>query len=82
VLRREIAELHDIVAVQVDVGNQTTEMFGRLVADATARLEVVEDALRQLGGGEATATGGSNGSVEIHPRAEKLAASRAPEDPA
>jgi len=55
-LHREIAELTAILKVQVDVGNETTELLGRLLATASDRLDAVEDSLRQLTAGEATAT--------------------------
>ena len=48
VLRREMAELSDIVAVQVDVGNQTTELLGRLLATTSDRLDLLEDRLDLL----------------------------------
>jgi len=48
VLRREMAELSDIVAVQVDVGNQTTELLGRLLASTSDRLDLLEEGLREL----------------------------------
>ncbi len=47
-LQNEIAELKDIVTVQVDVGNQTTELVGRLLATASNRLDALEDSVRQL----------------------------------
>jgi len=80
VLRREIAELTDIVTVQAEVGNQTTELLGRLLAATSERLEVVEESLRQLSGGDPKARPRSNGSVEAKrtPRAAK--ASSSPED--
>jgi len=81
VLRRELAELADVVTVQVDVGNQTTELFGRLLATASNRLEVVEDSLRQLAGGSLDPPNGSNGSTESRSRIE-AAVSPASEDPA
>ena len=43
-----MAELSDIVAVQVDVGNQTTELLGRLLATTSDRLDLLEDRLDLL----------------------------------
>lgn len=45
-LGREVSELKDTMAVQVDVENQTTALLGRLVQAATARLEQVEEILK------------------------------------
>ena len=80
VLRREIAELTDIVTVQVEVGNQTTELLGRLLATTSERLEVVEDSLRQLSGGDPKARPRSNGNVEAQRTATAAKASSSPED--
>lgn len=49
-LQDEIAELKDIVTVQADIANQTTELVGRLLATASSRLDSLEDSLRQLSG--------------------------------
>lgn len=80
VMRREMAELHDIVAVQVDVGNQTTELFGRLLADASARLETLEEDLRQLTQNAAVPSATSNGGLEHQRRPEPAAAVRGIEE--
>src|SRR5208282_4303946 len=69
VLRREIAELSDIVSVQAEVGNQTTELLGRILATTSSRLDAVEDSLRQLAPGDPKARPRSNGSVEAQPKA-------------
>jgi hypothetical protein len=49
--------------VQVEMGNQTTELLGRLLATASSRLEAVEDSLRQVTAAGVTA-GGSSESTE------------------
>jgi hypothetical protein len=79
VLRREMAELADVVAVQVDVGNQTTELLGRLLATTSARLELLEDSLGQLAASEVTALPETNGKTEAAARVEPSAARRASE---
>ena len=78
VLRREMAELADIVTVQVDVGNQTTELLGRLLATTSARLELLEDSLGQLSASEVTLPE-TNGKTEGAARVESSAARRASE---
>lgn len=78
VLRREMAELADVVAVQVDVGNQTTELLGRLLATTSARLELLEDSLGQLSASEVTLPE-TNGKTEGAARVESSAARRASE---
>lgn len=80
VLRREMAELTDVITVQVDVGNQTTELLGRLLATTSDRLDLVEDALGQLAK-EASALHGSNGTTEVQPSVASAAVSRASEGP-
>jgi hypothetical protein len=47
-LQHQVAELTDIVKVQVEMSIQTTELLGRLLATASSRLEAVEDALHQI----------------------------------
>jgi len=42
VMRREMADLQDTVAVQSDVQAQTTELFGRLIQSASNRLDEIE----------------------------------------
>lgn len=82
VLRREMAELSDIVAVQVDVGNQTTELLGRLLASTSDRLDVLEEGLRELASGGATTLAGSNGKTDGQAaRAETVTTARATEEP-
>ncbi len=44
-----IAELSDAMKVQLEVENQSTELLGRLVQSARARLEVVESAVQGSG---------------------------------
>jgi hypothetical protein len=44
-LQAQLEELTRIVTTQVEVGNQTTELLGRLLATSTARLEALETAL-------------------------------------
>jgi hypothetical protein len=44
-LQGQVEELTRVVTMQVEVGNQTTELLGRLLATSTARLEVLEDSL-------------------------------------
>ena len=77
-LQAQVEELTRIVTAQVDVGNQTTELLGRLLATASGRLDAVEDSLQALGapgtpssapgaerpGRAKTATKGSSGSED------------------
>ena len=77
-LQAQVAELTDIVKVQVETSNQTTELLGRLLATASGRLESVEDSLRQLRPAGATAPT-SRESQERRPRGE--APAPAPGDP-
>ena len=79
VLRREIAELTDIVTVQAEVGNQTTELLGRLLATTSDRLDLVEDSLRRLSSGDPNAPR-SNGSVEAQRRTRAAKGSSSHED--
>ena len=83
-LQNQVAELTDIVKVQVEMGNQTTELLGRLLATASSRLEAVEDSLRQVTAAEMTAAGvtaaGSSESTENQPR-DEAGTSSASEDP-
>jgi len=94
-LQDQVAELTDIVKVQVEMGNQTTELLGRLLATASSRLEAVEDSLRQVtaagvtAGGSSESTenqaagvtaGGSSESTENQPR-DEAGTSSASEDP-
>ena len=94
-LQNQVAELTDIVKVQVEMGNQTTELLGRLLATASSRLEAVEDSLRQVtaagvtAGGSSESTenqaagvtaGGSSESTENQPR-DEAGTSSASEDP-
>ena len=81
VLRREMAELSDVVAVQVEVGNQTTELLGRLLASTSDRLDLLEEGLRALGSGGAAALPGSNGKTDGQALAETVASARATEEP-
>ena len=43
-LSRRVADLAATVSVQVDVDNQSTELLGRLLAQARARLDALEEA--------------------------------------
>ena len=83
-LQNQVAELTDIVKVQVEMGNQTTELLGRLLVTASSRLEAVEDSLRQVTAAEMTAAGvtaaGSSESTENQPR-DEAGTSSASEDP-
>lgn len=83
-LQNQVAELTDIVKVQVEMSNQTTELLGRLLVTASSRLEAVEDSLRQVTAAEMTAAGvtaaGSSESTENRPRYE-AGTSSASEDP-
>ena len=83
-LQNQVAELTDIVKVQVEMANQTTELLGRLLATASSRLEAVEDSLRQVTAAEMTAAGvtaaGSSESTENRPR-DEAGTSSASEDP-
>jgi len=83
-LQNQVAELTDIVKVQVEMSNQTTELLGRLLVTASSRLEAVEDSLRQVTAAEMTAAGvtaaGSSESTENQPR-DEAGASSASEDP-
>ncbi|MGO9150965.1 MAG: hypothetical protein ACLP1E_01805 [Acidimicrobiales bacterium] len=83
-LQNQVAELTDIVKVQVEMGNQTTELLGRLLATASSRLEAVEDSLRQVTAAGVTAAGvtagGSSESKENQPR-DEAGTSSASEDP-
>lgn len=45
-LGKRVSELAGTVAVQVDVENQSTELLGRLLAQARARLDALEEAGR------------------------------------
>ena len=83
-LQDQVAELTDIVKVQVEMSLQATELLGRLLATASSRLDEVEDSLRQLTTTGITATGvtplGSTESKENQPR-NKPGASSSSEDP-
>jgi Fic family protein len=78
-LQDQVAELTDIVKVQVEMGNQTTELLGRLLATASSRLEAVEDSLRQVTAAGMTVAGSSE-STENQPR-DDAGTSSASEDP-
>lgn len=45
VMRREVTDLADTVAVQSDVHAQTTELFGRVLQAQASRIEALEEAL-------------------------------------
>jgi hypothetical protein len=46
-LQDQVTELTELVRVQVETGNQTTELLGRLLASHSSRLEVLEDSVSQ-----------------------------------
>jgi len=46
-LQDQVDELTRIVTMQVDVGNQATELLGRLLATSSARLDAIEDSLHE-----------------------------------
>jgi hypothetical protein len=83
-LQDQVAELTDIVKVQVEMGNQTTELLGRLLATACSRLEALEDSPRRVTTAGVTATEvtarESSESTENQPR-DEAGASSASEDP-
>ena len=79
-LAAQIAELQDIVTVQIDVGNQTLELLGRLLESSNARLEAVEESLHQVTPA-GVQTDGSNGNTEIVPRAKAAGEASGSEDP-
>ena len=83
-LQDQVAELTDIVKVQVEMGNQTTELLGRLLATACSRLEALEDSPGRVTTAGVTATEvtapGSSESTENQPR-DEAGASSASEDP-
>ncbi len=83
-LQDQVAELTDIVKVQVEMSLQATELLGRLLATASSRLDEVEDSLRELTTTGMTATGVtllcSSESTENQPR-DKPGASSSSEDP-
>lgn len=74
-LQDQVAELTDVVKGQVEMGNQTTELLGRLLAASSSRLEEVEDSLHQL------STPGSSQSSKKHPRGQVTGASSASGNP-
>jgi hypothetical protein len=78
-LQAQVAELTRIVTAQADVGVQTTELLGRLIATSSDRLDVVEDWLRLLSSGELPATK-STGSRKNPPRAKAAGTSSASGD--
>jgi len=45
VMRRELSDLADTIAVESEVHAQTTELFGRLLQSSTARIEALEEAI-------------------------------------
>ena len=78
-LQAQVAELTEIIKVQVETSNQTTELLGRLLATASGRLESVEETLRQVRQAETTAPTSSEVPENL-PR-EKVPAPAAPGDP-
>ncbi len=83
-LQDQVAELTDVVKVQIEVGNQTTELLGRLLATTASRLDEVEDSLGRITTAGMTTAGvtplGSSESTKNQPRNE-AGASSASEDP-
>ena len=79
-LQDQVAELTDVVRGQVEMGSQTTELLGRLLATSSSRLDEVEDSLRQLSTAGATALGSSESSKK-HPRDEVTGAPSASGNP-
>ena len=75
-LQAQVEELTRIITVQVDVGNQTTELLGRLLATSSDRLDAVEDSLRDLTQAEVPANGSGAGEKALRGKsAEKPPAS-------
>jgi hypothetical protein len=54
-LQSQIDELTRVVTLQVDVGNQTTELLGRLLATSSDRLDALEASISHLTPQAATA---------------------------
>jgi len=83
-LQDQVAELTDVVKVQIEVGNQTTELLGRLLATTSSRLDDVEDSLGRITTAGVTTAGvttlGSSESTKNQPGNE-AGASSASEDP-
>ena len=69
------------MAVQVDVGNQTTELLGRLLATTSARLELLEDSARAARRVRGDALPETNGKTEAAARVEPSAAVAPPRVP-
>jgi hypothetical protein len=79
-LQRQLDELTRIVTMQVDVGNQTTELLGRLLATSSDRLDAVEDSLSQLVPPASSAPGPAK-SPQRQPRAKPVDKPAAAVDP-
>jgi len=79
-LQRQVDELTRVVTMQVDVGNQTTELLGRLLAASSDRLDAVEDSLSQLTPGASTRPEAAR-SVQRQPRAKPVAKPAGSVDP-
>ena len=47
-LQDQVTELTELITAQVETGNQTTELLGRLLAAHSSRLEVLEASVSQL----------------------------------
>lgn len=54
-LQAQVEELTRIVATQVEVSNQTAELFGRLLATASQRLDLLEEPVGSDAAGRAPA---------------------------
>jgi hypothetical protein len=79
-LESHVSELADIVKVQVEMGNQTTELLGRLLAASSTRLDALEDSLGRLTSKSAT-TNRPATSRKNRPREEASTASTASGEP-
>ena len=53
-LQAQVDELTRLLTAQVEVTNQTTELFGRILATSSSRLEVIEETVRDMAPGTAT----------------------------
>ncbi len=67
-LQDQVEELTRIITAQADVNNQTTELLGRLLATASARLDAVEASLPDSQAGKPAP--GSAGSANGRPPAK------------
>ena len=74
-LQAQVDELTRIITAQVEVTNQTTELFGRILATSSSRLEVIEETVRHgAGDGDDEKTGRRGDPIapqEDHGRRER-----------